>query len=387
MLIIFSTKDKISTSRYFYVAGKSIFNKILYITNQKEFDLIKTSIKQKDIFLFIDPTNDFPLGIEKVECLKIIYLIDTHINMHSDKSNNFQLNHRLILSNFFDSIFLYHKKHLNNFIKFQYRFKKKKLKRNIFWSPVACDPNLHYQNLGNKRNYDISFVGQLGPEISFRHKFLKRIYFSDNRSYIKKKYANNISDKLMSKIYGQSKIVTNVSINNDINMRYYEAMAAGSLLLTNKIKNSGAEILFEENVDYVSYKNEKDAIKKINYYLNNSEKRKKIARTGQKKVLNYHTYKQRLKNIIKLASNLKNNSLSSNFNSIKLGEEYSKIYCILKKPEQVMRVILNYGVNFLILKNLLLSILRLINTRFPLTRNSIKQYFMVKKINKFYKKI
>jgi hypothetical protein len=55
MLIIFSTKDKISTSRYFYVAGKSIFNKILYITNQKEFDLIKTSIKQKDIFLFIDP--------------------------------------------------------------------------------------------------------------------------------------------------------------------------------------------------------------------------------------------------------------------------------------------------------------------------------------------
>ena len=190
----------------------------------------------------------------------------------------------------------------------------------------------------------------------------------------------------MSKIYGQSKIVTNVSINNDINMRYYEAMAAGSLLLTNKIKNSGAEILFEENVDYVSYKNEKDAIKKINYYLNNSEKRKKIARAGQKKVLNYHTYKQRLKNIIKLANNLKNNSVSSNFNSIKLGEEYSKIYCILKKPEQVMRVILNYGVNFLILKNLLLSILRLINTRFPLTRNSIKQYFMVKKINKFYKK-
>lgn len=118
MLIIFSVKDKISSSRYFYTAGKSIFNKILYITNQKEFDLIKTKIKKKDIFLFIDPTNDFPLGIEKIECLKIIYLIDTHIS-------HFQLNHRLILSNFFDSIFLYHKKHLNNFIKFQRLYKKK----------------------------------------------------------------------------------------------------------------------------------------------------------------------------------------------------------------------------------------------------------------------
>lgn len=387
MLIIFSTKDKISSSRYFYSAGQSIFNQIHYITNQKEFDLIKTKIKKKDIFLLIDPTNDFPLGLEKIECLKIIYLIDTHINMHLDISNNFQLNHRLILSNFFDSIFLYYKKHLNIFIKFQRTYKKINHKKNIFWSPLACEPNLHYQNLNNKRNYDISFIGQMGPEISYRHKFLKKIYFSNNYNYLKKKYANNISDSLMSKIYGQSKIVTNFSINNDINMRYYEAMSAGCLLLTNKIKNSGAELLFKENVDYVSYKNEKDAIKKINYYLNNPKKRKKIARTGQRNVLNYHTYKHRLINIIKLSINLKNNSLSNNFNSIKLGEEYSKIYCILKKPEQIIKVILNYGVNFLIIKNLLFSFLRLINTRFPLTRNSIKQYFMTKRINKFYKKI
>jgi spore maturation protein CgeB len=387
MLIIFSTKDKISSSRYFYSAGQSIFNQIYYITNQKEFDLIKTKIKKKDIFLLIDPTNDFPLGLEKIECLKIVYLIDTHINMHLNISNNFQLNHRLIISNFFDSIFIYYKKHLNIFIKFQRTYKKRNHKKNVFWSPLACEPNLHYQNLNNKRNYDIAFIGQMGPENSFRHKFLKEIYLSDKLINLKKKYANNISDKLMSKIYGRTKIVTNVSMNKDINMRYYETMAAGSLLLTNKIRNNRLEILFKENIDYVTYKDKKDAIKKINYYLNNPSIRKRIAKNGQKKVLNCHTYKHRLQRIIKLSKNLKNNSSSTNFNSIKLGEEYSKIYCILRKPKQLLKVIQIYGINFLIIKNFFFSILRFVNVRIPLTRNAIRYYFFQKKLKKLYYRV
>ena len=110
-IYIFSTKDKISTSRYYQKAAKNLFDKVYYLTNQNEFDLIKNKIRIKDIFLFIDPTNDFPLGIEKINCLKIIYLIDTHIS-------EFQLNHRLLLSRFFDCIFINHKQHLNKFIKF-----------------------------------------------------------------------------------------------------------------------------------------------------------------------------------------------------------------------------------------------------------------------------
>ena len=112
-IYIFSTKDKISTSRYFQKAAKKIFRHTYYLTSQKNFDLIKNKIRTQDIFLFIDPTNDFPLGIEKIKCLKIIYLIDTHISQ-------FHLNHRLLLSNFFDCIFINHKQHLNNFIKFKY---------------------------------------------------------------------------------------------------------------------------------------------------------------------------------------------------------------------------------------------------------------------------
>jgi glycosyltransferase involved in cell wall biosynthesis len=380
-IYIFSTKDKISTSRYFQKASKKIFRQTCYITSQKSFDLIKNKIKIEDIFLFIDPTNDFPLGIEKINCLKVIYLIDTHIS-------RFQLNHRLLLSNFFDCIFINHRQHLNRFIKFKYpNVKNLEQTKDIHWLPVACDAELHYKNIKNKRNYDIAFVGQIGPSTSFRHKFLKKIFFSDNLTNIEKKYTNGISDKLMSKIYGNSKIVPNVSINEDINMRYYEAMAAGSLLLANKIKNSGIDKLFTENIDYISYTNEEDAIKKIKFYLKNPSKRIKISKNGQKKVLAYNTYENRLKNIINLSKNLKNNSSSKNFSSIKLAEEYTKIYSILRKPEQIIKVIQIYGFNFFVFKNLLLSTLRLINVHIPLTKNALKQYFFVKKINKLYYKI
>ena len=380
-IYIFSTKDKISTSRYFQKAAKKLFRQTYYITSQKDFDLIKNKIRTKDIFLFIDPTNDFPLGIEKIKCLKIIYLIDTHIS-------EFQLNHRLLLSSFFDCIFINHRQHIKQFIKFKYpNVKNLEQTKDIHWLPVACDPELHYKNIKNKRNYDIAFVGQIGPSMSFRYKFLKKIFFSNSLNNIKKKYANGISDKLMSRIYGNSKIVPNVSINEDINMRYYETMAAGCLLLTNKIKNSGVDKLFTENIDYVSYSNERDAIKKIKFYLKNPFKRIKISKNGQKKVLAYNTYEHRLRNIINLSKNLKNNSSSKNFSSIKLAEEYTKIYSILRRPDQIIKVIQIYGFNFFIFKNLIFSTLRLINVHIPLTRNALKQYFFIKKINKLYYKI
>jgi hypothetical protein len=380
-IYIFSTKDKISTSRYFQKSSKNVFRNTHYLASQKDFDIIKNKIRIKDIFLFIDPTTDFPLGIEKIKCLKIAYLIDTHISQ-------FHLNHRLLISNFFDCIFLYYKQHLNNFIKFKYpNVKNLEQTKDIHWLPVACDPELHYKNIKNKRNYDIAFVGQIGPSTSFRHKFLKKIFFSDNLTNIEKKYTNGISDKLMSKIYGNSKIVPNVSINKDINMRYFETMAAGCLLLTNKIKNSGVDKLFTENIDYVSYSDERDAIKKIKFYLKNNLKRIKISKNGQKKVLAYNTYENRLKNIINLSKNLKNNSSSKNFSSIKLAEEYTKIYSILRRPDQIIKVIQIYGFNFFIFKNLILSTLRLINVHIPLTRNALKQYFFIKKINKLYYKV
>ena len=137
----------------------------------------------------------------------------------------------------------------------------------------------------------------------------------------------------------------------------------------------------------MTYRDEKDAIKKIKIYLKNPLLRIKISKNGQKKVLAYNTYENRLKDIINLSKNLKNNSSSKNFSSIKLAEEYTKIYSILRRPDQIIKVIQIYAFNFFIFKNLILSALRLINVHIPLTRNALKQYFFIKKINKLYYRI
>jgi hypothetical protein len=94
----------------------------------------------------------------------------------------------MLLSSFFDCIFLNYKQHLNNFIKFKYpNAKNLKQTKDVHWLPVASDPKLHYKTIKNKRNYDIAFVGQIGTSTSFRHKFLKKIFFSENLNNIKKK--------------------------------------------------------------------------------------------------------------------------------------------------------------------------------------------------------
>jgi len=90
--------------------------------------------------------------------------------------------------------------------------------------------------------------------------------------------------------------------------------------------------------------------------------------------------------MINLSKNLNNNSSSKDFSSIKLAEEYSKIYSILRKPEQILRVIQNYGFNFLIFKNLILSILRLVNHKIPLTKDAFLLKIQTYKLNKnFYR--
>ena len=45
----------------------------------------------------------------------------------------------------------------------------------------------------------------------------------------------------MFSIYQNSKIVFNYSFKNDVNMRIFEALGSGALLMTNRIVNNGIE--------------------------------------------------------------------------------------------------------------------------------------------------
>jgi len=172
----------------------------------------------------------------------------------------------------------------------------------------------------------------------------------------------------------KSKIVFNHSINNDLNMRFFEALCSGGLLLTDKITN-GVQELFAEKFHYVNYRSKKDAIAKINYYLKNEKKRKLIALRGQKSAIKHHTYWHRTKKILDIVyknKTIKNIAPVKCLNQIDLSYRYANIFFLLRKPYRILQTIKIYGFSVKVFFYFFLSIIKHINTIVPITPNSLR---------------
>src|SRR5690606_24001604 len=85
--------------------------------------------------------------------------------------------------------------------------------------------------------------------------------------------------------------------NQDVNMRVFEAMAAGALLITDDA--DGLDDLFVNGRDLIVYKDDDDAMALIQHYLEDDEARERIAQSGQQRVLQEHTYACRLQTMLK----------------------------------------------------------------------------------------
>ncbi len=119
-------------------------------------------------------------------------------------------------------------------------------------------------------------------------------------SPILKKHHGEVWGLEMYRALARSKITVNrhinVAENYANNMRLYEATGVGSLLITDYKENLAD--LFEIGKEVVAYNNEQEAAELINYYLAHPEEAEKIAKAGQKKTLENHTYAHRMKELI-----------------------------------------------------------------------------------------
>ena len=100
----------------------------------------------------------------------------------------------------------------------------------------------------------------------------------------------------MYKILSRSLITLNrhinVSENYANNMRLYEATGMGSLLLTDYKDNLNE--IFEIDKEIISYRSKEEASDKASYYSKNRSKAERIAKAGQMKTLENHTYQKRM---------------------------------------------------------------------------------------------
>ncbi|MBT6050730.1 MAG: glycosyltransferase [Candidatus Scalindua sp.] len=228
-----------------------------------------------DAFLYVDTGIFYPLkNMRSLNCLKACYLIDSHIAFDT----------HLEFAKDFDIVFAAHKPAID-------MFKDKGIK-NVFWIPPACDPALH-EKKAEKKLYDVGFVGSPNTE---RVRMLKELGQRFNT------YHERCFLERMAEVYSQSKIVFNKSIEGGLNMRVFEALASGSMLLTNETNGSGLEDIFQDRKHLVIYRNENELFELADYYLKNDDEREEIAFEGMSKVLSEHAYSNRVKDVLKIIS-------------------------------------------------------------------------------------
>jgi len=159
----------------------------------------------------------------------------------------------------------------------------------VYWLPFACDPEIH-RHYDLPILYDICFIGS--PYLGSPREQLIRKLKKEFNIFVGRKYLHD-----MAKTFSQSKMIFNESLVGDLNMRIFEAMSCGRLLLTNRIKN-GLEELFTNKEHLVIYDDWSALLEETSYYLNHSDEREQIALRGQAEVHQHHTYAHRARWIL-----------------------------------------------------------------------------------------
>jgi len=227
-----------------------------------------------DCYVYVDSGDNWIAeDISALGMPTAAWMIDTHVNAES----------RLEMSRPFDHVFLAHKAQVQLF--------KDSGLRHVEWLPLGCVPELHAVPAPG-RELDVAFVGSFNPyEVSRRGALLTGVRERFPNSFIGRAWPAD-----MANIYARAKIVVNACYNNDVNMRVFEALASGALLITDQAE--GLEDLFVDGKHLIIYRKDEDLPGLIERYLADEETRERIAAEGQREVLARHTYKHRVEKLL-----------------------------------------------------------------------------------------
>lgn len=222
-----------------------------------------------DFFLWVD--TGLGLAPENLDSLKIpkaAYFIDTHIHLdaHVETARRF------------DVVFLAQRAYIP-------RFHERGVK-NVHWLPLACDPEIHGKR-GLAKTHDVGFVGTLADKrrALLLTRLAERVEVKFDRLFLRE-MANHLE---------RSRIVFNNAIKNDLNMRVFEAMCSGSLLLTD---NADGLTDFFRNREHLVIYDDGNVVDLAVNYLRNEGERETIAEAGRLEALRQHTYERRVETLI-----------------------------------------------------------------------------------------
>ena len=151
-------------------------------------------------------------------------------------------------------------------------------------------------DFNSERVYDLGFVGHAGlPQYSARDRVNARLA----KQFQTNDFGRRYTKEETFEIYQRSKIVVNVSradFPQEANMRCYEAMAGGALLLT-RVPSELTEWGFREGEHFIGWQSEEEIPGLVDRFLHQTEQRLAIARAGQERTLKDFTYQRCIETI------------------------------------------------------------------------------------------
>ena len=239
-----------------------------------------------DLLLVVEGETYVPRALEHAPCRTALWAIDTHLHAREADAPH------LLLAPRFDRVFVAQRDDVATFTR-----------RGLAatWLPLACDPAVHRQGaLGavgtdgplDERDLDVVFVGHLRPFHARRRRLLERL----SRRF-RVTVHEGVWREDMARLFARAKVVWNCSLAGDLNMRVFEGLASGGLVVSDRVAN-GLETLFADREHLVLYDDAslEDVVARA---LADDAGRRAIAARGQALVLRHHTYGARMAQLVR----------------------------------------------------------------------------------------
>jgi len=225
-----------------------------------------------DVALFFEggTMRLLPVGLERLGCPTGWYGIDTHMNYAK----------HMRLARLFDVSFIAQKEFLEPL--------RGDGVRRVIWLPLAFEPGLLPDPMP-ARDLDIAHVGSMRAHMNpARHRLIAQLCAAFPNSHF-----GEATPAEMGRLYARARMVFNRSIKNDVNMRYFEAMGAGAVLLTDAVVDNGADELFTPGVHYVVYSDDDGLMRSVRELLADPARMEAIGLAARTHALAHHTYRHR----------------------------------------------------------------------------------------------
>lgn len=164
------------------------------------------------------------------------------------------------------------------------------------WLPFGYEPTAAHETVPAAAQargaWDVAFVGTEG---GMPRKFILQAL----RERYPKSLIGHAPCEHMPSIYGQANIGFNYSIGSEVNMRIFEVLGAGALLVTNPVRDGDLESLgLRDGEHYAVYRRDRDLFSVIDAWLADGERREAVARRGAAVVRAEHTYAHRARQLL-----------------------------------------------------------------------------------------